>query len=115
MQVLAEELRLAGFGSRAQELLQALSGVIGGALLETVRPAVDFDALVDAGLSHRLVGDELVHRRTIVELHEKRSTERGAAVVRNKMAVADHALAEILDVAVLLRRQGAPGGFHPRL
>jgi hypothetical protein len=34
---LSEELRRAGFGSRAQELLQALSGVVGGALLETVR------------------------------------------------------------------------------
>jgi len=38
--------------SRAQELLQALSGVVGGTLLETVRPAVDFDSLIDAGLVH---------------------------------------------------------------
>src|ERR1700737_245 len=31
------------------------------------------------------------------------------------MAVADDALTEIFDVAVLLSHQGAPGGFHPRL
>ena len=36
--------------SRAQELLHALSGVVGGTLLKTVRPAVDFDSLIDAGL-----------------------------------------------------------------
>src|SRR5262249_47132096 len=94
---------------------QALSGVVGGALLETVRPAVDFDALVDAGLVHRLRGDELVRRPTIVELHEKRRAKRVAAVVGDEMAVADDALAKIFDVAVLLRQQGAPGGFHPRL
>jgi hypothetical protein len=46
VQVLAEELRRAGFWSRAQEMLQALSNVVGGTLLETVRPAVDFGALV---------------------------------------------------------------------
>src|SRR5271165_5581481 len=31
------------------------------------------------------------------------------------MAVADDALTEIFDVAVLLSHQGAPGGCHPRL
>src|SRR5437667_12822254 len=31
------------------------------------------------------------------------------------MAVADDALTEIFDVAVLLSHHGAPGGFHPRL
>src|SRR6476620_9089800 len=115
VQVLAEELRPACFGSRAQELLQALSGVVGGTLLKTVRPAVDFDALVDAGLVHRLVGDELVRRCAIVELHKKRRAEHVSAVVGDEMAVADDALTEIFEVAVLLRHQGAPGGFHPRL
>src|ERR1700730_15078854 len=73
-------------------------------LLETVRPAVDFDTLVDAGLVHRLVGDGLARCRAIVELHEKRPAERGAAGVGDEMAVADDALAEIFDVAVLLRQ-----------
>src|SRR5262249_22465026 len=47
VQMLAEELGRAGLGSRAQELLLALAGVIGRALLETVRPAVNLDALVE--------------------------------------------------------------------
>src|SRR6516165_7748486 len=106
--MLAEELRRAGFGSGAQELLQALSGVVGGTLLETVRPAMDFDALVDAGLVHRLVGDKLIRRRAIVELHEKGRAERVAAVVGDEMAVADDAPIEIFDVAPLLSHQGAP-------
>src|SRR6516225_936421 len=89
--MLAEELRRAGLGSRAQELLQALSCVVRGTLLETVRPAVDFEAPVNAGLVHRLVGDELVHHRALVELHEKGCAERVAAVVGDKMAVADDA------------------------
>ena len=107
VQVLAEELRRAGLGSRAQELLQALAAIVGRALLEAVRPAVDLDALVDAGLVHRLVGDEFVRRRAVVELHEERRAERVAAVVGDEMAVADDALAEILDVALLLRAAGA--------
>jgi hypothetical protein len=69
---------------------------------------VDFDTLVDAGLVQRLVGDELVRRRAIVELHEKRRAERVAAVVGDKMAVADDALAEIFDVAVLPTRPPSP-------
>src|SRR5207253_2877337 len=101
--------------SRTEKLLQALSSVVGGRLLETVRPAANFDALVDAGLVHRLVGEELIRRRAIVELHEKRRAERVAAVVGDEMAVADDALTEIFDIPVLLRHQGAPGGFHPRL
>src|SRR6516162_11943758 len=113
--MLAEELRRAGFGSRAQDLLQAISCVVRGTLLETVRPAVDFEAPVNAGLVHRLVGDELVHHRTLVELHEKGCAEGVAAVVGDKMAVADDALTEIFDVAALLCRQGAPDSRHPRL
>src|SRR5215467_8209545 len=105
MEVVAEELRRAGFGSRAQELLQALSGVVGGTLLETVRPAVDFDTLVEAGLVHRLARNELVRRSAIVELHEKRRAERVAPVVGDEVAVADDALTEIFDVAALLRQQ----------
>ena len=52
VQVLAEELRPAGLRSRAQELLHALAAIVGRALAEAVRPAVDFDAPVDAGLVH---------------------------------------------------------------
>src|SRR6516225_1094962 len=113
--MLAEELRGAGFGGRAQELLQAFSGVVGSPLLETIRPTVDFEALVDAGLVHWLVRDELLGCRTIIELHEKRSAARMTAVIRDEMAVADDALTEIFDVAALLCPQAAPDGFHPRL
>ena len=115
MQVLAEELGRAGLGSGAQELLQTLAAIVGGALAKAVRPAVDFDALIDAGLVQRFVGDELVRRRAVVELHEERGAERIAAVVGHEMAVADDALAEILDVAFLLRQQRAPGLRRPRL
>ena len=102
VQVLAEELGRAGLGSRAQELLHALAAIVGRALLEAVRPAVNFDALVDAGLVHGLIRDECVRRRAVVELHEERCAERVAAVVGDEMAVADDALAETLDVAVLI-------------
>src|SRR6516162_7306821 len=115
VEVRAEELRRAGLGSRAQELLQALAAIVGLALLEAVRPAVNFDALVDAGLVHGLARDECVRRRAVVELHEERRAERVAAVVGDEMAVADDALAEIFDVALLVRQQGAPRGVHPRL
>src|SRR5262249_35636513 len=76
---------------------------------------VDFDALVDAGLVHRLVGDEPVRRTPIVELHEKRRAKRVAAVLPDEKAVADDVLAQIFDEAVLLPQQGAPGGVPPRL
>src|SRR5262249_9826415 len=56
-----------------------------------------------------------VRRRTIVELHEKRRAEGIAAVIGDEMAVADDALTEALEVALLLRNEGAPGGFLPRL
>src|SRR6516162_6323513 len=115
MEMRAEEFRRAGLGSRAQELLQALAAIVGLALLEAVRPAVNFDALVDAGLVHGLARDECVRRRAVVELHEERRAERVAAVVGDEMAVADDALAEIFDVAGLIRQQGAPGGLHPGL
>src|SRR5262249_26105363 len=45
VQVLAEELGRAGLGSRAQELLQALAAIVGRALAEAVRPAVNLDTL----------------------------------------------------------------------
>src|SRR5262245_56621734 len=115
VQVLAEELGRAGLGPRAQELLLALAGVVGRALLEAVRPAVNLDALLDAGLVHGLVRDEGVGRRAVVELHEERRAERVAAVVGDEMAVANDALAEILDVALLSLNQAAPGLRRPRL
>src|SRR5215510_139137 len=101
MEVGAEELRCAGLGSGAQKLLQALAAIVGLALLEAVRPAVNLDALVEAGLAHGLARDEYVRRL--------------AAVVGDEMAVADDALAEIFDVALLALQQGAPRGFRPRL
>src|ERR1700724_516884 len=51
VQVRAEELRRAGLRSGAQELLHPLAAIVGRALLETVRPAMDVDALVEAGLA----------------------------------------------------------------
>ena len=115
VQVLAEELGRAGLGSRAQELLHALAAIVGRALLEAVRPAVNLDALVEAGLAHGLARDECVRRRAVVELHEERRAQRVAPVVGDEMAVADDALAEILHVALLVLQQGAPGGLRPRL
>src|ERR1041384_1177901 len=97
----AEELRRAGLRPGAQELLHPLAAIVGRALAEAVRPAMDFDRIVDAGLAHRLLRDEVVRRRAVVELHEERGAERVAAVVGDKMAVADDALAEILDVGFL--------------
>src|SRR5215472_3779629 len=111
----AEELRCAGLGPRAEELLQALAAIVGLALLEAVRPTVNLDALVEASLAHGLSRDECVRRRAVVELHEERCAERVAAVVGHEMAVADDALAEIFDVALLVRQQGAPRGLRPRL
>src|SRR2546429_3502728 len=90
VEVLAEELRRAGLGSRAQELLHTLAAIVGLALLEAVRPAVNFDALVEAGLAHGLARDECVRRRAVVELHEKRRAQRVAPVVGDAMAVADY-------------------------
>src|SRR5439155_22549769 len=113
--VRAEELRRAGLGSRAQELLQAFAGIVGLALLEAVRPAVNLDALIDPGLVHGVPGDECVRGRAVVELHEERRAQRVAPVVGDEMAVADDALAEIFDVARLVRQQGTPRGLHPRL
>src|SRR5262249_4778075 len=113
--MLAEKVGRAGLGSRAQELLHALAAIVGRALLEAVRPAVNLDALVDAGLVHGLARDECVRRRAVVELHEERRSERLAAVVGDEMAVADDALAEIYDVVVLVRQQRAPRSFRPRL
>src|SRR2546428_9272157 len=115
LEVLAEELRRAGLGSRAQELLHALAAIVGRALLEAVRPAVNLDALVEAGLAHGLARDEGVRRRAVVELHEERRAQRVAPVVGDEMAVADDVLAEIFDVALLVLQQGAPGGLCPRL
>src|SRR4051812_5186569 len=94
--------RWCGLRPGAQELLHALAAIVGRALLETVRPAIDFDLVVEAGLVHRLLGDEGVRRGAVVELHEERRAERIAAVVGDEMAIPDHALAEILDVAFLL-------------
>src|SRR5215831_17839047 len=111
----AEELRRAGLGSRAQKLLQALAAIVGLALLEAVRPAVNLDALVEAGFAHGLARDECVRRRALVELHEERCAQRVAAVVGDEMAVADDALTEVFDVAFLLLQQGAPRGLRPRL
>ena len=54
--------------SRALELLQALSGVVGGTLLETVRPAVDFDSLIDAGLVHACGFGGNAHDRSTVRI-----------------------------------------------
>src|SRR5262249_49787511 len=82
--------------------------IVGRALLEAVRPAMDLDALVEAGLVHGLMRDEFIHFRA-VELHEERGAPHVAAVVGDEMAVADDALAETADVALLLRQQGAPG------
>src|SRR2546428_12786074 len=115
LEVLAEELRRAGLGSRAQKLLHALAAIVGCALLEAVRPAVNRDALVEAGLAHGLARDECVRRRAVVELHEERRAQRVAPVVGDEMAVADDARAEIFDVALLGRQQGAPRGLRPRL
>src|ERR1700692_5143411 len=105
----SEELGRAGFGSGAQELLQTLAAIVGGALAKTVGPAVDFDALIDAGLVQRLVGDELVRRRAAVELHEERGAQRIAAVVGHEVTITDDALAEFFNVVLLLRQQRAPG------
>src|ERR1051326_1472225 len=66
---------------------------------------MDLDAPVEAGLAHRLGGDEGVRRRAVVELHEERRPERIATVVGDEMAVADDAIAEGRDVALLLRQQ----------
>src|SRR5580700_2128540 len=115
VQVLAEEFGRAGLGSGAQKLLQTLAAIVGGALAKTVRPAVDFDALIDAGFVQRLVGDKLVRRRAIVELHEERGAQKVAAVVGYEVAVADDALAGIFDVAFLLRQERTPGRRRPRL
>src|SRR5262245_18372159 len=115
MEVRAEELRRAGLGYRAQELLQALAAIVGLALLEAVRPAVNLDALKEAGLAHGLARDECIHRRALVELHEERRAQRVVPVVGDEMAVADDALAEIFDVALLALQQGAPRGLRPRL
>src|SRR5262249_30739822 len=105
----------AGLGPRAQELLHTLAAIVGLALLEAVRPAVNLDALIDAGLAHRLAGDEGVRRRAVVELHEERRAQRVTPVVGDGTAVPDDALAEIFDVTLLVRQQGAPRGFGPRL
>src|SRR5262245_16988217 len=113
MEVRTEELRRAGLGSRAQELRQALAAIVGLALLEAVRPAVNLDALVEAGLAHGLARDECVRRRALVELHEERRAQRVAPVVGDEMAIADDALAEVFDVALLVRQQGAPRGLRP--
>src|SRR5262245_19651416 len=115
VKVRAEELRRAGLGSRAQELLQALAAIVGLALLEAVRPAVNLDALKEAGLAHGLARDECVRRRAVVELHEERRAQRVVPVVGDEMAVTDDALAEIFDVALLALQQGAPRGLRPRL
>src|SRR5215472_3632375 len=115
MEVRAKELGRAGLGSRAQELLQALAAIVGRALLEAVRPAMNLDALVEAGLAHGLARDECVRRRAVVELHEERRAERVAPIVGHEMAVADDALAEVFDVALLVLQQGAPRGLRPRL
>src|SRR5580700_10242991 len=71
VQVFAEELGRAGLGPGAQELLQTLAAIVGGALAKTVRPAVDFGAPVDSGLVQRLLGDEFVRRGAVIELHEE--------------------------------------------
>src|SRR5262249_738498 len=72
VEALAEKFRRAGLGSRAQELLHAFAAIVGRALLEAVRPAVNLDALVEAGPAHGLARDECVRRRAVVELHEER-------------------------------------------
>src|SRR3954464_12288563 len=115
MQVLAEELGRAGLGSRAQELLHSLAAIVGGALLEAVRPAVNVDALVDAGLAHGLARNECVRRRAVVELHEERCAQRVAAVVGDEMAVADDAIAETFDVSLLILDQATAGLRRARL
>src|SRR5262249_53713403 len=99
VEVRAVELGRAGLRSRAQELLQALAAIVGLALAEAVRPAVNFDALVEAVLAHGLARDECVRRRAVVELHEEGRAQRVAPIIRNEVTVADDALAEIPDVA----------------
>src|SRR5262249_19644510 len=64
---------------------------------------------------HGLARDECVRRRAVVELHEERRAQRVAPVVGHEMSVADDALTEISDVALLVRQQGAPRGVRPRL
>src|SRR5262249_1104899 len=71
--------------------------------------------MVEAGLAHGLARDECVRRRAVVELHEERCAQRVAPVVGDEMAVANDALAEIIDVALLVLQQGAPRGLRPRL
>src|SRR5262249_35585882 len=115
VQVLAEELRRAGLGAGAQELLQALAAIVGRAFLKTVRPAMDLDAPVEAGLAQGVGGDEGVGGRAVVELHEERRPQHVAAVVGDEMAVADDAFAEISRPALLLRKQRAPRLARPRL
>src|SRR5262249_457243 len=53
-------------------------------------------------------------RRAVVELHEERRAQCVAPVIGNEMAVADDALAEIFDVALLSLNQTAPSLRHPR-
>jgi hypothetical protein len=70
---------------------------------------VNVDAPVQAGLVQRLVRQELVRRRAIVELHEERGAQRVAAIVGHEMTIADDALAKAADVALLILQQGPPG------
>src|ERR1700716_4282125 len=114
MQVRSEEFRRAGLGSRAQELLHTLASIVGRALLEAVRPAVNLNSLINARFVQGVIPNEFVCCRA-VELHEEGGAEHVAAVVGHEMAIADDPFPETLDIAYLLGQQGAALGLHAGL
>src|ERR1700716_299823 len=114
VQVPPEELRRAGLGSRAQELLHPLAAIVAGALLEAVRPAVDLDSLINARFVQGVIANEFVCCRA-VELNEEGGAERLTAIVGHEMAIADDPFPETRDVACLLRQPRAAPVLHPGL
>src|SRR5262249_36938042 len=95
MQVLGEEGRRVGtLGSGAKELLHPFGPVIGRPPEKAVRPAADIRSFVDARSSQRVGRDQSFGGGPVLELDEPRSRQRCGCVVRDNVAVADHALAE---------------------